>query len=109
MTSETPFKDGGAPDWFDATLHWLTPAGIFRRSDNALLAEDGLPASLALRAAEARLRELPAVFQKNAAELAAAVNGAIDTIVTDILPPAAKALGKVLAKSQKTEAADGDQ
>lgn len=97
MTSETPFKDGGAPDWFDATQHWLTPAGIFRRSDNALLAEDGLPASLALRAAEAR-----AAAEAEAAEIRAAEEAAE-------ADRAAKAAAKAAAKNLKTEAPDGDQ
>jgi hypothetical protein len=52
VTSETPNEI--LPAWFDAGRHVLTDAGIVRLCDRALLAEDGLPASLALRAAEDR-------------------------------------------------------
>ena len=51
MTSETPLN---MPDWFDPAKHSVTTAGIVRTGDQALLADDGLPASGALRAAEAR-------------------------------------------------------
>lgn len=40
------------PTWFDADAHLATAAGIVRRSDHALLAADGRPASGALRAIE---------------------------------------------------------
>jgi hypothetical protein len=111
VTPETPIFDDEAalPGWFDEQLHAVTPAGIFRRGDRALLADDGLPASLALRAAEERLRALPAAFQKGAAELAVVVSAAVETVLTEALPGAAKAIGKSLAKNHKTEAADGDQ
>ncbi len=52
MTSEPPIEN--LPAWFDARRHKVTDAGIVRVSDRALLAEDGSPASLALRTAEDR-------------------------------------------------------
>ena len=40
--------------WFREDLHRITGAGIVRRSDEALLDEEGLPQSNALRAREER-------------------------------------------------------
>jgi hypothetical protein len=96
VATETPFEDGGAPHWFDFARHLVTPAGIVRRSDQALLAEDGEPASLALRAAEAHAAK--------AAEQAAAE--------AELAEKAARAAEKAAAKEAKTlktEAGDGDQ
>lgn len=42
------------PDWYDTGRHRLSADGIYRRSDNALLAADGLPMAGPLRQSEAR-------------------------------------------------------
>ena len=68
MTSETPIEN--MPEWFDPARHAVTPAGIVRSSDQALLGDDGLPASGALRAAEARAIERAAPAEVPEAEQA---------------------------------------
>ena len=45
------------PEWFDEAKHEVTGGGIVRRSDHALLDDEGQPQSLALRGAEERARE----------------------------------------------------
>ena len=84
MTSET---SPNMPAWFDPAQHSVTVAGIVRTADRALLGDDGLPASGALRAAEARTakRAAPAPIPETDAE-------------TEPAPAPAK------AKNQKTEA-----
>jgi hypothetical protein len=42
------------PDWYDAAKHVACPGGIYESGTGVLLAEDGEPASMALRAARAR-------------------------------------------------------
>ena len=58
------------PLWFDKARHEVIGAGIVRRSDHALLDDDGVPQSLALRGAEERAANEAKAAQK--AEVAAA-------------------------------------
>ena len=75
--AEEPLKDPAndpaevqLPLWFRDDDHLVTGAGIVRRSDHALLDEEGLPQSLALRGAEERALAEAKAAQK--AEAAAA-------------------------------------
>lgn len=52
-----PIEEVQLPPWFRQEQHAATTAGIVRKSDWALLDEEGRPVSLALRAAEARAAE----------------------------------------------------
>jgi hypothetical protein len=48
----------GLPAWFDAAKHVVGPGGIYEANTGVLLAEDGEPASDALRAARAAFAEV---------------------------------------------------
>lgn len=47
--SRKPPQPSGMPEWFDAAAHHVGPFGIVETATGTLLAEDGLPASTALR------------------------------------------------------------
>ena len=55
MTRKTPApaadaaSAAGMSDWFDPKIHSVGPAGIIETATGTLLADDGLPASTALR------------------------------------------------------------
>jgi hypothetical protein len=54
---ETAIPDG-LPAWFTDEKHVVGPGGIYEANTGVLLAEDGEPASDALRAARAALAEV---------------------------------------------------
>lgn len=57
MADTTTEPTEGFPAWYDAAKHVVGPGGIYEAGNGVLLAEDGEPASMALRTARAALAE----------------------------------------------------
>jgi len=70
-----PTTDATWPEWFDDAKHVAGPGGIYEVNTGVLLAEDGEPASLALRSARAAFAELAAAPRRGQRDTRQIVEG----------------------------------